>query len=112
MLNTKYDFILINDVLDHAADPLDMLEQVNKIRNPETKIVVRCHPWTSRHGTHVYKQMNKAFLHLIFNPYHYDQCILLGESSNQRRTDSGGGSGLFGGWSPNPREDALIMVVS
>ena len=27
---------------------------------------MRCHPWSSRHGTHLYKQINKAFLHLVF----------------------------------------------
>ena len=28
---------------------------------------MRCHPWTSRHGTHLYKQLNKAYLHLVFS---------------------------------------------
>ena len=28
---------------------------------------MRCHPWCSRHGGHLYRQKNKAFAHLIFN---------------------------------------------
>ena len=65
-LNGNYDFILLNDVLDHASDPLSVLEQVKKLRRPDCKIAMRCHPWSSRHGTHLYKQINKAFLHLVF----------------------------------------------
>jgi SAM-dependent methyltransferase len=68
VLNSTYDFILLNDVLDHSSDPLAVLEQVKKIKGPNCKIIMRCHPWTSRHGTHVYKQVNKAFLHLVFTP--------------------------------------------
>lgn len=28
---------------------------------------MRCHPWISRHGTHLYTKLNKAFIHLVFN---------------------------------------------
>lgn len=65
-LNSNYDFILLNDVLDHSSDPLLVLEQVKNIKSENCRIAVRCHPWTSRHGTHLYKQRNKAFLHLVF----------------------------------------------
>jgi hypothetical protein len=30
------------------------------------KIYIRHHPWVSRHGGHVYKKLNKAFVHLVF----------------------------------------------
>ena len=31
-------------------------------------IFVRFHPWTSRDGGHLYDQLNKAFVHLVFTP--------------------------------------------
>ena len=30
-------------------------------------IIMRCHPWCSRHGGHLYHQKNKAFIHLVFS---------------------------------------------
>lgn len=63
-----YDIILLNDVIDHASDPRKVLEEVRNLKRPEIgKIYMRCHPWTSRHGTHLYKQLNKAYLHLVFS---------------------------------------------
>jgi 2-polyprenyl-3-methyl-5-hydroxy-6-metoxy-1,4-benzoquinol methylase len=62
-----YDVILINDVLDHCTNPKIALEQIRDIKSPTARIYMRCHPWTSRHGTHLYKQLNKAYLHLVFN---------------------------------------------
>ncbi len=65
--NGPYDIILLNDVLDHSKNPREVLEQIRELKAPNTgKIYLRCHPWTSRSGTHTYKQLNKAFLHLVF----------------------------------------------
>lgn len=62
-----FDVILLNDVIDHAEDPLNVLEQVREVKEPQTgKIFMRCHPWTSRTGTHLYKELNRAYLHLAF----------------------------------------------
>lgn len=61
-----YDAILVFDVLDHAQDPVQALRTVREMAKPETKIFVRCHPWMSRHASHLYLQKNKAFLHLVF----------------------------------------------
>lgn len=62
-----FDVILLNDVLDHAEDPFRVLEQVRDVKEPQTgKIFMRCHPWTSRTGTHLYKELNRAYLHLAF----------------------------------------------
>ena len=63
--NGPYDVILINDVLDHNTDP-DMMKKVKSIKTETGRIYMRCHPWTSRHGTHLYKQLNRAYLHLVF----------------------------------------------
>lgn len=65
----NYDFILINDVLDHSNNPAKILEHAVNLKTPQTgKIFIRCHPFTSRHGTHLYKQLNKAYLQLVFTP--------------------------------------------
>lgn len=66
-VNGPYDFILLYDVLDHCIDPVLALNQVKEVCGVDTKVFVRCHPFTSRHGGHLYKQMNKAFIHFIFN---------------------------------------------
>ena len=65
-----YNAILVYDVIDHLEDKFEAIAILRKIKNvlaPEGKIFVRCHPWCSRHGTHLYHQLNKAYLHLIFN---------------------------------------------
>jgi len=65
-----YNVILLYDVLDHMLMPDDkIVEELQKIKRvlaPNGKIYVRCHPWSSRHGTHLYHQVNKAFVHLVF----------------------------------------------
>lgn len=63
---SPYDFILLYDVLDHAKNPLEILEQVKSLCNKDTKVFVRCHTWMSRHGSHLYQQINKAWIHLVF----------------------------------------------
>jgi 2-polyprenyl-3-methyl-5-hydroxy-6-metoxy-1,4-benzoquinol methylase len=67
--NAPYDCILLYDVLDHIMDqdPKDVLIELSKLLNKDGFMVVRCHPWISKHGSHLYNQINKAFIHLIFN---------------------------------------------
>jgi 2-polyprenyl-3-methyl-5-hydroxy-6-metoxy-1,4-benzoquinol methylase len=65
--NGPYDEILIYDVLDHAEDPVDVLKMAKSVLSENGLIRVRCHPWCSRHGGHLYRQINKAFVHLVFN---------------------------------------------
>ena len=62
-----YDVILLYDIIDHVDNPVEMMERVRFFSHPDTKVFVRCHPWCSRHGGHQYRQINKAFLHLIFD---------------------------------------------
>lgn len=64
---SPFDVIILYDVLDHCKDPEDVLEKIKKISNNKTKIFVRCHSWMSRHGGHIYKQLNKAWVHLFLN---------------------------------------------
>lgn len=65
--NAPYDLILIYDVLDHAEDPVDILNKAKSVLSENGHIHMRCHPWCSRHGGHLYKQINKAFAHLVFS---------------------------------------------
>lgn len=65
--NGPYDLILIYDVIDHCANPYTILKRISSLLSKEGKVYMRCHPWTSRHASHLYKIKNKAFIHLIFN---------------------------------------------
>lgn len=70
-----YKAILIFDVLDHVENsgPSDLLIKAANLLTPDGKIYIRCHPWTSRHGTHHYHKLNKAFVHLVFNESELNQ---------------------------------------
>jgi len=61
-----YDVIMIYDVIDHAENPEDILSKAKSILSNDGKIYLRCHPWCGRHGGHYYRQINKAFVHLVF----------------------------------------------
>jgi 2-polyprenyl-3-methyl-5-hydroxy-6-metoxy-1,4-benzoquinol methylase len=66
--NGPYDIVLIYDVMDHAqeSDPKKILSMARSVLADGGKIYIRHHPWVSRHGGHVYKKLNKAFVHLVF----------------------------------------------
>lgn len=68
MANGPYDLVLLYDVLDHIVneDPVELLRRVRSLVAPGGFVYVRCHPWCSRHGTHLFRQLNKAYLHLVF----------------------------------------------
>lgn len=66
--NTAFDIVLLYDILDHITDQVDYLKEIAKKTNTTGLFYVRCHPWTSRHGTHLYHQINKAFIHLFLTP--------------------------------------------
>lgn len=61
-----YDLILIYDVLDHAQNPNEILSNARSILSDDGAIYLRCHPWCGRHGGHLYRSINKAFVHLVF----------------------------------------------
>jgi hypothetical protein len=67
--HAPYDIILMYDVLDHAnvQNASELLRTLANVKSPGGKIYVRCHPWCSRHGGHLYYQINKAFVHVVFN---------------------------------------------
>lgn len=67
--NGPYDIIILFDVLDHCVEdnPTELLKKVNSVLSPNGKVYMRCHPWMSRHATHLYHDINKAYIHLVFN---------------------------------------------
>ena len=62
----QFDVVMLYDVLDHCFDPEEVMEQVYDCVKGTGVVYVRCHPWTSRHATHLWKKgINKAYLHLF-----------------------------------------------
>jgi len=67
--NGPYDIVLIYDVIDHMESvdvALDVMTKVHKLMDKKGRAFIRCHPWITRHGGHLYHQLNKAWIHLIF----------------------------------------------
>ncbi len=64
-----YDIVLVHDVLDHIVliDPIQALRQIHSILSMKGRVYIRNHPWSSRHGGHLYSKLNKAFIHLAFD---------------------------------------------
>jgi 2-polyprenyl-3-methyl-5-hydroxy-6-metoxy-1,4-benzoquinol methylase len=65
-----FDLIILFDVIDHVVggSAIELLKKVTTYLKPDGKIFIRCHPWTSRTGGHLYESRNKAFLHLALTP--------------------------------------------
>lgn len=77
--NGVYDIVVINDIIDHLEKPVYWLKQLADLINQDSgRIFIRCHPYTSKNGTHLGEQMNKAFLHLVFSD---DELATLGITS-------------------------------
>lgn len=67
-LEGPYDLVLLYDVVDHCeCDPAELLKSVESVLAPEGKAIMRCHPWCGRHGGHIYRKINRAFVHLVFS---------------------------------------------
>jgi len=62
-----YDTILLYDVLDHAEDPTQIIQQVRELVADKGEVKVRCHPFTSKHANHVYRTFNKAYSHFFLS---------------------------------------------
>lgn len=64
-----FDVILLYDVIDHVHEMVhgQIMSQVRQVSNKNTVIHIRCHPWTSIHGGHLYENLNRAFAHLFLN---------------------------------------------
>lgn len=74
--NGPYDIIGLYDVIDHIMtheEAVEALSFVRKCATPNTIIKVRCHPWTSRHGGHLYETINKAYAHILLSDEEYQK---------------------------------------
>jgi len=66
-IEDKFDVVLVYDVLDHVRGNVEpVIRQIVRFCRPGGLIFFRCHPWCGRHGGHLYQQINKAFVHMIF----------------------------------------------
>ena len=65
--NGPYDLIYLYDVIDHVEKegPHDVMAKVKSILADNGIIKMRCHPFISRHGGHVYNKINKSYAHLM-----------------------------------------------
>jgi 2-polyprenyl-3-methyl-5-hydroxy-6-metoxy-1,4-benzoquinol methylase len=79
-----YDIIMIYDVLDHADEPVEILEKAKSILSDNGKIYLRTHPWCGRHGGHLYRKKNKAFVHVVFSDEELKQMDLVFEERNNK----------------------------
>jgi 2-polyprenyl-3-methyl-5-hydroxy-6-metoxy-1,4-benzoquinol methylase len=72
-----YDVIVLFDVIDHARgeDASSILSKASKALKESGKIYMRCHPFISKHGTHLYHEINKAYIHLVFTPDELKQIV-------------------------------------
>lgn len=63
-----YDAILLFDVLDHVKkeNQVSLLKKAKEVLSDNGKIFIRFHPYVSKHGTHLYHHLNKAYAHLVF----------------------------------------------
>jgi SAM-dependent methyltransferase len=68
--HAPYDYIILFDVLDHVKNKnqLEILKNINKWLSKDGHVFVRAHPWTSKHGGHLYEDINKAYVHLLLTP--------------------------------------------
>ncbi len=73
-----YDVVFMYDVLDHCKDPELVMNQVKSLLKKDGIVYIRCHPWTSKHATHLFKKgINKAYFHLFLK--HEEIADLIGE---------------------------------
>jgi len=75
--NGPYDVIIMFDVIDHLnkETPVEVLNNAKNLLKPGGKIYMRCHPFTSRHATHLYHDINKAYVHLVFTESELRQMV-------------------------------------
>jgi len=88
--NGPYDIILMYDVFDHLENEseIDVFNKIKEVLSPQGKFYVRMHPWTSRHGGHLYNQCNKAFLHIALLESELKEFLVeSGENKNQIKTN-------------------------
>lgn len=79
LVHAPFDYVIVYDVLDHCSNPQDVLLQIKAITHSKSKVFIRFHSWMSRHATHLYRHLNKAWIHLIFTPEELEKMGLKSE---------------------------------
>ena len=81
--NGPYDSILMFDVLDHliGENQVDVLKKIGNVLTQNGNILMRVHPWMSRHANHHYYTCNKAYIHLVFTPEEFEKILPSSEFS-------------------------------
>lgn len=64
----QFKYILLYDQIDHWGNNPDetMAHVLNRLL-PDGQLIIRLHPYTAIHGTHLYLTLNKAFAHLFLS---------------------------------------------
>lgn len=64
-----YKSILLHDVIDHVEEESieELLNKVATILDDHGFVYIMAHPFSSRHGGHLYEHINKAYIHLLLN---------------------------------------------
>ena len=67
-VGSDFDVVMLYDVLDHCMEPEELMSSIQSRLKKTGVVYVRCHPWTSRHATHLFKQgLNKAYMHMFLS---------------------------------------------
>ena len=64
-----YDIVVLYDVLDHAEQetPVEILQKIQSVVHENSLIYIHFHPWCCKHGAHLYRSINKAYIQLFFS---------------------------------------------
>lgn len=60
-----YNLVLAYDVFDHMESPMKGMSFCSNVIDKNGELMIRMHPWCSRHGGHLFQAINKAFIHMI-----------------------------------------------
>lgn len=65
--NGPYKSVMLHDVIDHVEGETieEVLSKIDSVLDENGRVYVMAHPYSSRHGGHLYTEKNKAYLHLL-----------------------------------------------
>jgi SAM-dependent methyltransferase len=69
LVNAPYNTIILHDVIDHVPSSTlePALKQILDVCANDVRLIITAHPFTSRHGGHVYDAKNLAYLQLLYS---------------------------------------------
>lgn len=63
----EVDRVILHDVMEHVADPLEMLAEVRRILSPSGETLVSFVPWYSPYGGHTWSFLPVPWLHAFYS---------------------------------------------